>query len=67
MFMKLGRDEELMAPDMYEGFSARSSKGRIQGLAKIGHKSPLIKKSVFFRLEGYSNKLIDSNDLEACM
>ena len=37
MFTKHGRDEELMAPHMYLGVSARSTQGRIQGWAKIGH------------------------------
>ena len=45
MFSKLGRDEVLMAPHMHYGVSARSTQGRIQGGAKIGHGGvPFFKK-----------------------
>ena len=36
MFTKLDRDEVLMVPHLCLGFSANSTKGRIQGGAKIG-------------------------------
>ena len=55
IFMKLGRDEVLMAPHMHEGVLARSTQGRIQGRAKIGDGGASSRKC-FFRLEGYSNK-----------
>ena len=38
MFMKLGKNEVLMAP---------YGQGRIQGRAKIGHGGPHLKKIVF--------------------
>ena len=55
MFMKLGKDEVLMAPYMHYDVSAISAQGRIQGRAKIGHGCPHLKKIVFSP-EGYSNK-----------
>ena len=50
------RDELLIVPHMHEGVSSISAQGRIQGRAKIGRGVPFLKKNVFFRLEGYSNK-----------
>ena len=55
MFMKLGKDEVLMAPYMHYDVSAISAQGRIQGRAKIGHGVPILKK-LFFSPEGNSNK-----------
>ena len=49
-------DEVLMVPYKCCCFSARSSKGRIQGGAKIGHGGPLLQETSFFRAEGYSDK-----------
>ena len=57
MFTKLGRDEVLMVPYKFCGFSARFVQGRIQGEAKIGHGGSPSSTNFFFRLEGYSNKL----------
>ena len=56
MFMKLGKDEVLMAPYMHLDVSAISAQGRIQGRAKIGQGGPHLKKIVFSP-KGYSNKL----------
>ena len=59
MFMKLSRDEMLIALHMDKGVSAISAQGQIQGEAKIGHwwvgGSPSSKN--FFTPEGYNNKL----------
>ena len=38
MFTKLGRDEVFMAVHMYEGVSAKSAMGQIQGRAKVCHR-----------------------------
>ena len=57
MFMKLGRDEVLMALHMHLGVLARSTQGRIQGRAKLGDEGGWASsRKCFFRLEGYSNK-----------
>ena len=48
MFMKLGKDEVLMAPYMHSDVLAISAQGRIQGRAKIGHGGPHLKKVVVF-------------------
>ena len=55
MFMKLGKDEVLMAPYIHQDISAISAQGRIQGRAKIGHGVPILKQ-LFLSPEGYSNK-----------
>ena len=55
LFMKLGRDEVLMAPHFLLDFFANPAQRWIQGGAKIGQwgvRSP----DCFFRLEGYSYK-----------
>ena len=56
MFTKLGRDEVLMAPHMQQGVLARSTQGRIQGGAKIGHGGSPSSRNFFLRPEGYSDK-----------
>ena len=50
------RDEVLMVPHKCWCFSARSTQGRIQGGAKIGHGGYLPLANLFFRPEGYSDK-----------
>ena len=55
ILMKLGRDEVLMVPYKCCCFSARSTQGRIQGGAKIGHGGSPTSRN-FFRPEGYSDK-----------
>ena len=66
MFTKLGRDEVLMVPYKCCCFSARSVQGRIQCGAKVGLGGSPSSTNFCFRLEGYSNKRMHSNDLEAC-
>ena len=56
IFTKLGRDEVLMVPYNCCCFSARSLQGRIQGVAKIGHRGSPSSTNFFFRLEDCSNK-----------
>ena len=56
ILMKLGRDEVLMVPYKCCCFSARSTQGRIQGGAKIGHRGSPSSRNFFFRSEGYSDK-----------
>ena len=56
MFMKLGRDEVFMARHMRWGFLAKSTKGWIQGGAKIGQWGAPSPKDFFLRLEYISNK-----------
>ena len=56
MFTNLDRDEVLMDPHPCIGFSAKSTQGRIQGGAKIGHRGVPSPKDFFFKLEGYINK-----------
>ena len=43
--MKIGRDEVFMVPVKCCCFSARSTLGRIQGGAKIGHWDPLLEET----------------------
>ena len=64
MFMKLGRDEVLMVPHLCSGFSANSAKGWIQGGAKLGQWGIPSPKVFFFKLEGYSDKLMHDSDLK---
>ena len=63
MFMKLGRDEVIMAPHMSFGFLANSAHGLIQGGAKIGQWGVASPKD-FFRLEGFSDNRMYSIDLK---
>ena len=56
MFMKLGRDEVLMALYLWLDFSANPTQGWIQGGTKIGQWGVPSLKDCFFRLEGYSDK-----------
>ena len=56
ILMKLGIHEVLMVPYKCCCFSARSSQGRIQGGAKIGHGGSPSSRNFFFRPEGYSDK-----------
>ena len=65
ILMKLGRDEVLMVPYKCCCFSARSTQGRIQGGAKIGHGGPLLQETSSDRKATATNQM-HSNDLEAC-
>ena len=56
MLTKLDRDEVLMVPHLCLGFSANSTRGRIQGGSKIGQWGFPSQKDFFVRFEGYSNK-----------
>ena len=66
MFMKLGRDEELMAPHMHQGVSARSTQGQIQGRAKIGHRGLLLPETSSSDRKATATNGMYNNDLEAC-
>ena len=66
MFMKLGKDEVLMAPYMHYDVSAISAQGRIQGRAKIGHGCSHLKKNCFLAQKATATNRMHSNDLEAC-
>ena len=48
MFTKPGRGDVLMAPHMFWSDSARSAQGRIQGMAKIGHRVHFFKKPLCY-------------------
>ena len=48
--MKLGMDEELKVPHMFEGILTRSTKG--QNRLRLGG----FLKNLFFRSDGFSNK-----------
>ena len=63
--MKLGRDEELMAPHMHLGVLARSTQGWIQGRAKIGDGG-LLQESASSDWKATATNQMYSNDLEAC-
>ena len=67
MFTKLGRDEVLMALHMHKDVLAIFAQGADPGRGKIGHWEGSPSSKNFFRPEGYSNKRIHSNDLEACV
>ena len=56
ILMTLGRDEVLMVPYKCCCFSARTTLGRIQVRAKIGHGGSPSIRNFFFRPEGYSDK-----------
>ena len=64
--MKLGRDEVLMVLYKCCCFSDRSTKGRIQGGAKIGQGGPLLQESSSSDWKATATNRMDSNDLEAC-
>ena len=66
MFMKLGRDEVLMAPQMHKGVLARSTQGWIQGRAKIGDRGGLLQESASSDWKATATNQMYSNDLEAC-
>ena len=67
MFIKLGKDEVLMALYMHEDVSAISVPGRIQGRAKISQGVPILKKTSFFLAQkATATNQMHSNDLEAC-
>ena len=65
MFTKLGRDEELLAPHMCCCASARSAQRRIHGVAKVGHRGPLLQNTSSGQKATATNGMY-SNDLEAC-
>ena len=64
--MKLGRDEALIAPYMFNCFSGRSVQERIQGGAKIGHGGPLLQPTSSSDWKATATNRMHSNDLEAC-
>ena len=64
--MKLGRDEVLMVPYKCCCFSARSTQGRIQGGAKIGHGGLLLQETSSSDRKATAINKMHSNDLEAC-
>ena len=57
MFKKFGRNEVRMVSHMYTWLSARSPKGLVQGWAKIGHGGVPSLTNVFFRPNGFINKV----------
>ena len=54
--MKLGMDEVLRVPYMFQGILSKYVQGRIQGGANIGHGGSPSSRNFFIRLECYSNK-----------
>ena len=64
--MKLGMDEVLKVPYKCCCFLARSAQGRIQVGAKMGHGSPLLKKTSFSDQKATATNRMHSSDLEAC-
>ena len=67
IFTKLGRDEVLMVLYKCCCFLARSVKGRIQGVAKIGHRGgPLLQRTSSSDWKATATNRMYSNDLEAC-
>ena len=64
--MKLGMHEVLLVPYKYCCFSARSTLGRIQGGAKIGHGGPLLQETSSSDQKATATNRMHSNDLEAC-
>ena len=68
IFMKLGKDEVLMAPHLWFGFTARSAQVWIQGGIKIGHGGAPSQKDLLFRLDDWKTKATNrlySNDLKS--
>ena len=63
--MKLGRDEVLMVPFKRCCFSARSTQGRIEGGAKVGHGGPLLQETSSSDRKATVTNRIHSIDLEA--
>ena len=63
--MKLGMDEVLKVPYKCCCFSARSTKGRIQGGAKIGHGGPLLQRTSSSDQKATATNRMHSSDLEA--
>ena len=66
ILMKLDRDEVLMVPYKCCCFSARSTKGRIQGGANIGHGGPLLQETSSSDRKATATNGMHSNDLESC-
>ena len=66
--MKLGRDEVLQVPYMFQGTLARSTQGRIQGRAKIDYGGNLLQtvNECKCRLQ-QQTKRMHGNDLKACL
>ena len=63
--MKLGKDEVLMVSYKCCGFSTRSAQGRIQGVAKIGHRGHFLQRTSSSDQKATAPNRMQSNDLEA--
>ena len=64
--MKLGMDEVLRVPYMFQGILARSVQGWIKGGANIGHGGPLRQETFSSDRKATATSQMQSNDLEAC-
>ena len=64
--MKLGMDEVLKVPYMFQGILARSDQGWFKGRANIGHGGPLLQETSSSDRKATATNQMQSNDLEAC-
>ena len=63
--MKLGMDEVLRVPCMFQGILSKYVQGRIQGGANIGHGGSLLQETSSDWNATATNRM-QINDLEAC-
>ena len=64
--MKLGMDEVLRVPYMFQGILAKYVQGRIQGGANIGNGGPLLQETSSSDWSATATNGMQINDLEAC-